>query len=121
MFDREVLDYLKSKLAVFPQQDLCRIPTPCHRLKSISEIYGCEVYCKREDLTGFGMGGNKTRKLAFLIPEAVAHDCDVLVTSGGLQSNFCRVCSGCGGCKQDVCPSGAGRQLSESLFRKFDP
>lgn len=96
MLARDVLDYLKSKLAVFPQKDLCRIPTPCHRLMRISEIYGCDVYCKREDLTGFGMGGNKTRKLAFLIPEALAHNCDTLVTSGGIQSNFCRVTAAAG-------------------------
>ncbi len=87
----EKLRYLEKRLRSFPREPLSLAPTPCHRLNSLSEIYGVEVYCKRDDLTGFGFGGNKSRKLEFLIGEAREHGCDTLVTSGEIQSNFCRL------------------------------
>jgi len=96
MFLKDVLSYLEEKLDTFPRYPLCQVPTPCHRLNFISDTYGCEVYCKREDLTGFGLGGNKTRKLELLIREAIEHHCDTLVASGGIQSNFCRVAAAAG-------------------------
>jgi D-cysteine desulfhydrase len=82
--------YLQKRLKEFPRVSLALTPTPCHPLPHISKRYGVEVYCKRDDLTGFGFGGNKSRKLEFLVAEAIHHRCDTLVTCGGIQSNFCR-------------------------------
>ncbi len=88
--------YLENRLGTFPQFPISLVPTPCHRLNSISEMYRVEIYCKRDDLTGFGLGGNKTRKLELLIGEALKNGCDAVVTSGGIQSNFCRIAAAAG-------------------------
>lgn len=92
----ERIQYLEKKLKTFPRFPLSLVPTPCHRLNYLSESYGVEVFCKRDDMTGLGYGGNKSRKLEFLIGEAKEHRCDTLVTSGGLQSNFCRLSAAAG-------------------------
>lgn len=92
----EKLSYLEGKLEEFPRKPFSIIPTPCHRLHYISQEYGVEVYCKRDDMTGFGFGGNKTRKLEYLIGEALEKHKDTLVTSGGIQSNFCRLTAAAG-------------------------
>ena len=96
MFLKEVLTFLNERLLSFPKFPLCHLPTPCHRLNFISDTYGCEVYCKRDDLTGFGFGGNKSRKLELLLHEAQEHRCNTIVTSGGIQSNFCRITAAAG-------------------------
>ncbi|MBN1831344.1 MAG: D-cysteine desulfhydrase family protein [Deltaproteobacteria bacterium] len=93
---KEAIDYLKRKLDAFPRVPMSLLPTPCHRLNAISEMYGVEVFCKRDDLTGFGFGGNKTRKLDLLLAEALDYECDTIVTSGGIQSNFCRITAAAG-------------------------
>jgi D-cysteine desulfhydrase family pyridoxal phosphate-dependent enzyme len=93
---RDKIDYLENRLGQFPQFPLSLVPTPCHRLNSLSDTYGVEIYCKRDDLTGFGLGGNKSRKLEFLIGEALKKGCDTVVTSGGIQSNFCRLAAAAG-------------------------
>lgn len=72
------------------------LPTPIYKLKNISKETGFNVYCKRDDLTGFMFGGNKTRKLDFLVYDAVTKGYDSLVTVGGFQSNFCRLTSAYG-------------------------
>lgn len=90
------INYLEDKLNSFPKQSLSLVPTPCHRLHFLSERYKVEVYCKRDDLTGFGFGGNKSRKLEFLIGEALEHGSDTLVACGGIQSNFCRLTAAAG-------------------------
>lgn len=72
------------------------LPTPIHKLRNISKETGFNIYCKRDDLTGFVFGGNKTRKLDFLIYDALAKKSDCLVTVGGVQSNFCRLTSAYG-------------------------
>lgn len=92
----EKMIYLEERLKSFPKLSLSILPTPCHRLDFLSEKYGVDIYCKRDDMTGFGFGGNKSRKLEFLIGEAREHDCDTLVTSGGIQSNFCRLTAAAG-------------------------
>ena len=68
-------------------------PTPVQPLKRLSEHLGgkVELYAKREDCnSGLAFGGNKTRKLEYLIPEALAQGCDTLVSIGGIQSNQTR-------------------------------
>jgi D-cysteine desulfhydrase family pyridoxal phosphate-dependent enzyme len=92
----ERLTYLQEKLAAFSKASLAILPTPCQRLASLSRECGVEIFCKRDDMTGFGFGGNKTRKLEFLLEEARGHGCEVLVTSGGTQSNFCRMVAAAG-------------------------
>jgi len=75
-----------------PRFRLADFPTPIHYLETLSKAYnGPAIYIKRDDLTSLGMGGNKTRKLEFLIGEALALGKDTLVTAGGLQSNHCRL------------------------------
>jgi len=68
-------------------------PSPITPLKRLSEHLGgkVELYAKREDCnSGLAFGGNKTRKLEYLIPEAIAQGCDTLVSIGGIQSNQTR-------------------------------
>ena len=68
-------------------------PTPIQRLKRLSAHLGgrVELFAKREDCnSGLAFGGNKIRKLEYLIPEALAESCDTLVSIGGIQSNHTR-------------------------------
>lgn len=74
----------------FPRYSLTFGPSPIMPLKRLSEHLGSEVelYAKREDCnSGLAFGGNKTRKLEYLIPEALEKGCDTLVSIGGIQSN----------------------------------
>lgn len=74
-----------------PRVALAQLPTPLvplHRLSA--EIGGPRLWVKRDDLTGAELSGNKVRKLEFSIAEALAQQCDTLITCGGLQSNHCR-------------------------------
>jgi len=87
---------IQEILCGFPKVDFSITPTPCHRLNRLSKRYGVEMYCKRDDMTGFGFGGNKARKLEFLIGDAIHRGCDTVVTCGGIQSNFCRLTSAIG-------------------------
>ena len=75
-----------------PRFHLAEFPTPIHYLESFSmACNGPAIFMKRDDNTSLGMGGNKTRKLEFLIGEALEQGKDTLVTAGGLQSNHCRL------------------------------
>lgn len=77
----------------FPRHALTFGPTPIQPLKRLSAHLGGKVdlYAKREDCnSGLAFGGNKTRKLEYLIPEALAQGCDTLVSIGGIQSNQTR-------------------------------
>lgn len=65
-------------------------PTPMHRLERTSERLGIDLWIKRDDLTGFAMGGNKGRKLEYLMADAIARRAEVVVSCGSLQSNFLR-------------------------------
>jgi L-cysteate sulfo-lyase len=71
---------------------LAEYPTPVHFLKALTKAFdGPDIYMKRDDLISLGMGGNKVRKLEFLVGEALAQRKDTLVTAGGIQSNHCRL------------------------------
>ncbi|MBT9385424.1 D-cysteine desulfhydrase family protein [Pseudooceanicola sp. CBS1P-1] len=75
------------------QQDrvlLAQLPTPLERLGRLSEVLGAEIWMKRDDLTGFAAGGNKVRKLEYLMHAALAAGADTVLTSGALQSNHAR-------------------------------
>jgi D-cysteine desulfhydrase family pyridoxal phosphate-dependent enzyme len=67
------------------------LPTPIEPLLRLSKhLGGPDLYIKRDDQTGLATGGNKTRKLEFLIAEAMAQDADHVISSGASQSNHCR-------------------------------
>ena len=76
----------------FPERvSIAYLPTPVERLERLSRhLGGPEIWIKRDDQTGLATGGNKTRKLEFLVADALAQGCDHLVTTGAPQSNHCR-------------------------------
>ena len=76
-----------KSLSEFPRIPLGLFPTPIHRLDHISSLLGTNVYIKRDDLSGLGLGGNKVRKLEFLLAEAQAQGAEVVFTTGGAPSN----------------------------------
>ncbi len=65
-------------------------PTPLAKLDNLSRHLGVAIEIKRDDLSGLAFGGNKTRKLEPILAEALAQDCDVVITAGATQSNHCR-------------------------------
>ncbi len=78
-------------LARFPRYRLGHFPTPLERLDRLSAaLAGPEIWIKRDDCTGLASGGNKTRKLEFLLAAAVSEGADTLVTQGATQSNHVR-------------------------------
>ena len=79
-------------LSDFPRHPLTFGPSPVHPLKRLSEhLGGAQVWAKREDCNaGLAYGGNKTRKMEYLVPDALAQGADTLVSIGGYQSNHTR-------------------------------
>ena len=70
-----------------PRLSLGLFPTPIHRLEHLSARLGLDLWIKRDDLSGLGLGGNKVRKLEFLLAEAKAQGAQLVFTTGGAQSN----------------------------------
>lgn len=78
-------------LARFPRVRLAHLPTPLELMPRLTEHFGGPtLYVKRDDCTGLGMGGNKTRKLEFLMADAIKEGADTILTQGAVQSNHCR-------------------------------
>ncbi len=78
-------------LARFPRIFLAHLPTPLERLDRLTkELGGPDIWIKRDDCTGLSTGGNKTRKLEFLMAEAQAQGADMVMTQGAVQSNHAR-------------------------------
>lgn len=78
-------------LTVFPRLRLAHLPTPLEPLPRLSALLdGPEIWIKRDDCTGLATGGNKTRKLEFLMAEAVERKADIVLTQGASQSNHAR-------------------------------
>lgn len=78
-------------LARFPRLHFAHLPTPLEPLPRLSrELGGAEIWIKRDDCTGLSTGGNKTRKLEFLMAEAEAAGADMVITQGATQSNHAR-------------------------------
>lgn len=75
----------------FPQVNLANLPTPLEEMKAVSRDFPCQVYMKRDDLTGLAFGGNKVRKLEFLLAEALDQGAKAVITEGGVQSNHARM------------------------------
>jgi L-cysteate sulfo-lyase len=105
---------IQQMVSRFPRLHNSLLPTPVHRLDYLSDEFGVNVYCKRDDLTGFGFGGNKTRKLDFLLADALGRGCDTLIAIGANQSNFCRVAASYGvACGMEVHLVLGGKQPGE--------
>jgi L-cysteate sulfo-lyase len=77
-------------LAGFPRARFAHLPTPLEAAPRLGEALGMKLWIKRDDCTGLAGGGNKTRKLEFLLGEALARGADTLVTQGAVQSNHVR-------------------------------
>ncbi len=78
------------RLNELPRTKLANLPTPLQELTNLTEVLeGPRIFIKRDDLTGLAFGGNKTRKLEFLIADAINKKADYLVTGAGFQSNWC--------------------------------
>ena len=76
---------------MIPRIRFAHLPTPIEALPRLSEaLNGPRLLVKRDDQTGLAFGGNKTRKLEFLVAEAQSQRADTLITAGALQSNHCR-------------------------------
>ncbi|WP_426415360.1 D-cysteine desulfhydrase [Aestuariirhabdus sp. LZHN29] len=73
-----------------PRVSLCHSPTPLEAMPNLGAELGIELYVKRDDCTGLALGGNKARKLEYLIAAALEAGADTLVTVGGIQSNHAR-------------------------------
>ncbi len=91
MIDQAVLSDLLSRLQKHPTAPLALLPTPMHRLPNLgAHLGGQDLWIKRDDLTGLEGGGNKTRKLEYLVGDAIAAGADMLATVGAIQSNHTR-------------------------------
>lgn len=78
-------------LARFPRVRLAHLPTPLEPMPRLTKHFGGPtLYVKRDDCTGLATGGNKTRKLEFLMAEALREGADTILTQGAVQSNHCR-------------------------------
>jgi D-cysteine desulfhydrase family pyridoxal phosphate-dependent enzyme len=78
-------------MRTLPRIRFAHLPTPVEDLPRIStELGGPKIIVKRDDLTGMALGGNKIRKLEFLLAEAQSHGAKTIITAGAVQSNHCR-------------------------------
>ena len=82
---------LRSRIAAWPRTALAHLPTPLEKANGLSRLLGGpDIWFKRDDCTGLAVGGNKTRKLEFLLGEALHQGADSVLTFGALQSNHAR-------------------------------
>lgn len=82
-------------IAQFPRVSLAQLPTPLQPLPNLSQLTGKNLWIKRDDMTGVALGGNKVRKLEFLLADALAKGCDTVLTTGGAQSNHAMLTAAC--------------------------
>ena len=79
-----------GRVDLFPRVDLIHRPTPLRKLERLTaRLGGPEIYVKRDDLTGLAFGGNKSRKLEFIVRDMLEKKADVVITWASLQSNWC--------------------------------
>ena len=84
-----------KKITDFPCTPFAQLPTPLYKLENLSRETGKNIYIKRDDMTGAALGGNKVRKLEFLLADARAKGADVVLTAGGPQSNHAMLTAAC--------------------------
>ncbi|MEO6846832.1 MAG: D-cysteine desulfhydrase family protein [Chthoniobacterales bacterium] len=83
---------ISSRYSLPPKRvDLLHSQTPLTRLSRASEKANADIWIKRDDLLPIGLGGNKLRKLEYLLSQALAENCDCIITAGAMQSNHCRL------------------------------
>lgn len=82
-------------LSEFPRIHLGVFPTPLQRLDNISSYLNTNVWIKRDDMTGVALGGNKVRKLEFLLADAKKQGAEIVFTTGGAQSNHAMLTAAC--------------------------
>ncbi|HZX10129.1 MAG TPA: pyridoxal-phosphate dependent enzyme, partial [Acidobacteriota bacterium] len=81
---------LEKKVKKFQRKELLYRPTPISSLSRLSKyLKGPHLFIKREDLAGLALGGNKTRKLEYIIQDVMDSHSDVIITWGSVQSNWC--------------------------------
>ena len=91
MIDENAVADLLARLKKFPRAALAILPTPIQPLNNFGKsLGGPELWMKRDDLSGLEGGGNKTRKLEFLVGDALSMGADMIVTVGAIQSNHTR-------------------------------
>lgn len=79
-------------LSEMPRVKLAYLPTPLEEMENLSDFLGGpKLFVKRDDCTGLAFGGNKARKLEFIVGEALRKKANVLITSGGVQTNHGRM------------------------------
>lgn len=89
--DKRLCKELSINLSKFPRVRLGHLPTPLEPMDRLSELLGGpRLWVKRDDCTGLSSGGNKTRKLEYLMADAQANDVDTIITQGATQSNHAR-------------------------------
>jgi D-cysteine desulfhydrase family pyridoxal phosphate-dependent enzyme len=82
---------VRDKLARFHRVALSDLPTRLEKLENLSQQFApCSIYVKRDDQTGLAFGGNKSRKLDFIMADVLQQGADCIVTWAGVQSNWCR-------------------------------
>ena len=80
------------EVSVFPKRNYMQGYTPIEKMEHLTQyLGGPDIYIKRDDLTGLPFGGNKTRKLEYLMADALAQGADTIITCGAVQSNHCRL------------------------------
>lgn len=84
-----------KQISEFPRVRLGLLPTPLHRLDNLSRVFGKNIYLKRDDMTGVSFGGNKVRKLEFLLADAIEKRAGVIMTTGQAQSNHAMLTAAC--------------------------
>ncbi len=115
---------IQQVLDRFPNADISVTPTPIYKLPRLSSHLGSNIYIMREDLTGFAIGGNKNRKLDYLIGDAVRKKADTLITTNA--SSFSRNAAAAGkvfGFEVHVLLAGAESEQntnSQALFHQFE-
>ncbi len=82
--------FLKDDLSRFPRVRMGHLPTPLEQMPNLSKEVGLEIWVKRDDCTGVGLGGNKVRQLEFYLGKARAQGATQILITGAVQSNFVR-------------------------------
>lgn len=84
-----------KQITDFPRVHLGILPTPLQKLENVSREFGKNIYLKRDDMTGVALGGNKVRKLEFLLADAMEKGVDTVMTTGQAQSNHAMLTAAC--------------------------
>ena len=87
-YNGDKYDLLRKAIDKLPRQYFCCLPTPLIWGSRLTIVYrGVNIYFKRDDLTGIGIGGNKNRKLEFIMADAIEKDATDIITQGATQTN----------------------------------